>query len=380
MDVHSEIWNDERAIKTVDMHTSGEPTRIIVQGYPSLEGETLLDMRRCAAEKHDDIRKMLMFEPRGHGDMYGAILVKETEMTKSGNADIGVLFCHNEGYSTMCGHATIALGRFLVDTEDEGIFPLRKRLVHDEENDTVKVRLHAPCGVVQVTVPVTCKRGKVESDSSKAVEFLGVPSFVKAKKLEVSIGVDKRWKGLIEKRRETVQVDVAYGGAYYAIVSLEEMGIEKQGRGYDMKEMDKATAEVKRALWDRKDIVKHPTHGELEYLYGVIVVEREEGRGEIGICFFANQQIDRSPCGSGVCARVALGVEKGEIRMGEGRDFYSFTTEQGFRGTAVSVEDIETAEGVIRGYTVKVEGKAYYTGAHSFLLEHSDLQPPFRVT
>ncbi|KAJ3979980.1 hypothetical protein F5890DRAFT_1478098 [Lentinula detonsa] len=156
-------------IKTVDLHTSGEPTRIIISGFPDLKGETLLDKRRYASENPDvdRVRKWLMLEPRGHQGMYGAILVKETELTRTGEADIGVLFCHNEGYSTMCGHATIALGRFLIDTHDLDIFPQRpfllEQLTNDNENENendktpirvTTLRIHAPCGVVTVTVPL----------------------------------------------------------------------------------------------------------------------------------------------------------------------------------------------------------------------------------
>ena len=98
-------------IKTTEMHTGGEPLRIIESGYPEIEGTTILDKRRFVTEKLDHLRKFLMFEPRGHFDMYGALLVKPDLP----EADLAVLFLHNEGYSTMCGHAVLALGRYAVD-------------------------------------------------------------------------------------------------------------------------------------------------------------------------------------------------------------------------------------------------------------------------
>ncbi|KAJ7649612.1 hypothetical protein FB45DRAFT_2 [Roridomyces roridus] len=116
----------------------------------------------------------LMREPRGHAEMYGAILVQETELTRSGEADIGVLFCHNEGYSPMCGHASIALGRLLVDTHDLSIFPRRNGLVKDLSTGLVTLRLHAPCGIVQLSVPV---KPDGHSDPTRPVSFIGVPSF-----------------------------------------------------------------------------------------------------------------------------------------------------------------------------------------------------------
>ncbi|KAJ7846152.1 proline racemase [Mycena leptocephala] len=325
-----------RTIKVVDMHTSGEPTRIVVNGYPHLEGDTLLEKRRCARDKHDDIRQRLMREPRGHAEMYGAILIAETELTKRGEADIGVLFCHNEGYSTMCGHATIALGRFLVDTHDLSIFPRRNMLKHDEVTGLTSLRLHAPCGVVHLSVYTD----DGHSDPTRPVSFLGVPSFVTARDLEVEIPPSVQWKRLRDSGRRSVKVDIAYGGAFYALVSAVELGFPNGVRARDdatLAEFDEATAALKKFLYPRKELYTHPTEPDLEYLYSVMVVEPTP-KGEIGLCFFADQQIDRSPTGSCVMARVALA---------KGPD----------------------------GVIVKVEGRAFYTGAASFVVEEHDMMP-----
>ncbi|KAJ7081845.1 proline racemase [Mycena belliarum] len=354
-------------IKVVDMHTSGEPTRIVVKGFPELEGTTLLEKRRCAREKHDRIRQSLMREPRGHGEMYGAILIAETELTRSGDADIGVLFCHNEGYSTMCGHATIALGRFLIDTHDLDIFPRRDTLQHDEETGLTMLRLHAPCGVVHVSVYTE----DGHSDATRPVSFLGVPSFVTARDLEVEIPVAARWPRLRDAQRSCVKVDISYGGAFYALVSAEELGFPDGVRGpATLAEFDQATAALKRILSPQKELFKHPTEPDLEYLYSVMVVERRP-TGELGLCFFADQQIDRSPTGSCVMARVALAVEQGRLEMGQGCDYESVVSVlnegNGFRGTAVGLRP--------EGLVVKVEGRAFYTGAASFIVEEHDPLP-----
>ncbi|KAJ7683698.1 proline racemase [Mycena rosella] len=358
-----------RTVNVVDMHTSGEPTRIVVKGYPELDGNTLLEKRRCAGEKHDDIRQRLMREPRGHGEMYGAILVPETELTRSGDADIGVLFCHNEGYSTMCGHATIALGRFLIDTHDLDIFPRRNALQHDETTGLTALRLHAPCGVVHLSVYTD----DGHSDATRSVSFLGVPSFVTARDLEVEIPRAVQWKRLRDAQRSRVKVDIAYGGAFYALVSAEELGFPggvRAASGATLAEFDEATAALKRILYPRKALFAHPTEPDLEYLYSVMVVERTP-KGEVGLCFFAGQQIDRSPTGSCVMARVALAVEQGRLKMGEGCEYESVVSllneGNGFRGTAVE----QVPEGVI----VKVEGRAFYTGASSFVVEEHDMMP-----
>ncbi|KAJ7111956.1 proline racemase [Mycena epipterygia] len=356
-----------RTLKVVDMHTSGEPTRIVVKGYPELEGSTLLEKRRCASEKHDDIRERLMREPRGHREMYGAILIAETELTRSGEADIGVLFCHNEGYSTMCGHATIALGRFLIDTHDLDIFPRRNALNHDEETGLTELRLHAPCGVVHLSVYTE----DGHSDATRPVSFLGVPSFATARDLEVEIPPSVQWKRLKDAQRSRVKVDISYGGAFYALVSAEELGFPNGLRGdATLTELDEATAVLKKCLYPRKELFIHPTEPDLEYLYSVMVVEKTP-KAEIGLCFFADQQIDRSPTGSCVMARVALAVEQGRLKIGEGCEYESIVSllneGNGFRGIAV--------ENVPQGVIVKVEGRAFYTGAASFVVEEHDMMP-----
>ncbi|KAJ7025781.1 proline racemase [Mycena alexandri] len=365
-----------RTIKIVDMHTSGEaldlfgqPTRIVVNGYPYLEGDTLLEKRRCARDKHDDIRQRLMREPRGHGEMYGAILISETELTRAGEADIGVLFCHNEGYSTMCGHATIALGRFLVDTHDLNIFPRRDALKYDEATGLTAIRLHAPCGVVHLSV----YSGDGHSDATRPVSFLGVPSFVTARDLEVDIPPSVQWKRLKDAGRSRVKVDISYGGAFYALVSAAELGFPEGLRSREhatLSEFDEATRALKKILYPRKELFAHPTEPDLEYLYSVMVVEKTP-QGEIGLCFFADQQIDRSPTGSCVMARVALAVAQGRLQIGDGCDYESIVSllndGNGFRGTAVE----KRPDGVI----VKVEGRAFYTGASSFVVEEHDMMP-----
>ncbi|KAJ6620073.1 proline racemase [Mycena sp. CBHHK59/15] len=347
-------------LKVVDMHTSGEPTRIVVKGYPQLQGATLLEKRRFAREKHDDIRARLMREPRGHRDMYGAILIAETELTRAGEADIGVLFCHNEGYSTMCGHATIALGRFLIDTRDLDIFPGRNGLKHDAETGLTELRLHAPCGVVRVSVYTDDGR----SDPTLPVSFLSVPSFSTARDLEVDIPLSGQWKRLRDEQRSRVKIDISYGGAFYVLASAKELGFSNGLRGdVTLAEVDEATAALKKFF-------VHPTQPDLEYLYSVMVVEKT-ARGETGLCFFADQQIDRSPTGSCVTARVALAVDQGRLKIGEGCDYESIVSllneGTGFRGTAVEKVD----EGII----VKVEGRAFYTGAASFVVEEHDMMP-----
>ncbi|KZT72038.1 proline racemase [Daedalea quercina L-15889] len=356
-------------IHTIDMHTSGEPTRIVVSGYPDLQGRTLLQKRAYAKDHLDHLRT------RGHADMYGALLVQATEMTEAGQADIGVLFMHNEGYSTMCGHATIALGRFLVDTQDKLLFPLREHLGYDTEKHETHLRLHAPCGLVRVTVPTIVQGGRARSDESRPVTFVSVPSFVSARDVVMNIPEADRWTALRAKGQTRVCVDIAYGGAFYAIVEAKELGFEGiVGFGYSLRDMDEAAATVKRFLATQRALVRHPSESDLEYLYGVIITDENYGhaRESVGLCFFADQEVDRSPTGSGVSARVALAVATGRLAFGETTVFHSPVSaggDDGFTGTAV--EEVVFADGR-RGISVSVGGRAWYTGAHVFAGEGGD--------
>lgn len=205
----------------------------------------------------------------------------------------------------MCGHATIALGRFLVDTHDLTIFPRRNSLFYEPLSQTTKLLLHAPCGVVEVTVPVL---GDGEnSDPSRAISFLSVPSFATALSLEVLIPSSHRWPEL--GNRSSVCVDISYGGAFYALVSAFELGFTSGLRqSIKIEAMSNATALLKDVIMNTPTLkakVVHPQDEELSYLYSIMIVD--DGLGvqtqgtkgvETGLCFFADQQIDRSPTGS----------------------------------------------------------------------------------
>jgi len=369
-------------ILCLEMHTCGEPTRIILKNHPPLSG-TLLQQRIQAKQQYDHIRRRLMLEPRGHADMYGAILVPATELTETGESHIGVLFTHNEGFSAMCGHATIALGRFLVDTRDEEVFPGRSRVVIDEADRTATVNLHAPCGNVVVTVPVTAEH---KSDPSRPVSFVSVACFVTALDLEVQIPAEYRWSAL--GARTSVVVDVSFGGAFTCLISAQELGFGETGlkQGADLAALSHAANMLKQALTTTTkydSLFTHPQHKELDTLYTTVVVDKALGKpakgskgAETGLCFFADQQIDRSPTGSAVGARLAVAYARGELKLGESWTYHSLVSdamdgEGGFVGTPFVEDETFSAHG-IKGVRVKVEGHAYYTGFHTFVVEEED--------
>ncbi|GJJ06160.1 hypothetical protein Clacol_000349 [Clathrus columnatus] len=396
------------------MHTAGEPTRIIIKGFPSLVGKTLLDKRTYAKLHYDSVRKRLMNEPRGHFDMYGAILIQDTELVQSGEADIGVLFCHNaplEGFSTMCGHATIALGRFLIDTRDTSIFP-RRFLLMDQTSDVVDLdhvtlTIHAPCGAVSVSVPVTIFKGSgsheppdkslIMSDPSRPVSFLSVPSFATGIDIFAEIPSAYLWKEYTSASMKGIHFDIAFGGAFYAIVNVDQLGFSPdisitkalQQGSYTLSSLKEATRYFKKFLVETSEFrnyLRHPTSPDLEYLYGIIVVDpigyTSNDQSNVGICFFADQQVDRSPCGSGVCARAALAISKGKLALHDSWTYDSLVTKTKGEGAFIgrAVEEVKVRhdgrylekDTPWEAYIVEVSGYAYYTDASTFVLEEGD--------
>lgn len=323
-------------LRVVDMHTAGEPVRIVEQGYPELAGATILARRRDARDRFDHLRRMTMLEPRGHAGMYGVI---PTAPSLPG-ADLAVLFTHQEGYSTMCGHATIAIGRWAVDSGRVAMTAGRAAF-----------GLETPCGLVAVEV----ERGGADAP---LVSFVSVPSF--ASHLDRRIEVPG-WG--------EVAFDIAFGGAYYAILPASRLGLSL---------MDTPVARLVEAGVAITDAVRaavpiaHPAEPDLGFLYGTILTDdvalgAGDGRASYNLCIFAEGQIDRSPTGSGVTARFALAAARGEIGPGESCEIRGVSGE-GFVGTLWAADD-EGGQCVSR---VKVAGRAYYVGRAEFVAEPED--------
>ncbi|OQU99953.1 hypothetical protein CLAIMM_05519 [Cladophialophora immunda] len=377
-------------IKCIDMHTTGEPTRIVYSGFPTLTG-TLLEKRAQASKQYDHVRRRLMLEPRGHWDMYGAVLIRETELVTAGEADIGVLFMHNDGFSMMCGHATIALGRFLVDA-NESIFPRRKALEVDRRNSTVQLTLHVPSGLLNVTVPVLHNG---HSDASRPVSFLSVPSFATGRSIEIPLPAEFRWPEL--GHRTSVTADFSYGGAFYCLIDAQELGFVDGLARVDLAQMSQATRLLKAAVNANPGLASCTTHvesGKAEPLYSVMVVDARTDNREVnglangnhdkyhaeqetGLCFFANQQIDRSPTGGCVAARVALAYTNGKLAVGEKRIYQSLLSKSNsgtgaFIGSVAEVLPSSGAERDQPQVRVRVEGQAFYSGSFTALVEETD--------
>lgn len=316
----------------LDYHTCGEPVRIVTGGYPVLEGATILAKRRDARERHDHLRRAMMLEPRGHAGMYGVIPVAATHP----DAAFGVLFTHNEGYSTMCGHATIALGRYAVE---HGLVPAVEPVT--------RFAIEAPCGLLRLECAMS--GGKVES-----VTFESVPAFAHRRDLVVEL------PGF-----GAVTTDIAYGGAFYCILPASRFGLDL---------FESPVAELTDAAGALTDRVRatlpiaHPSEPDLGFLYGTIVTDEAGPDIEsFNLCIFAERQIDRSPTGSGVTARMALDHAKGLVRAGQTRRFRSIT------GGAFTGRVLGEAEGTVSGaVTVAVGGTGYFAGEGTFTIEADD--------
>jgi len=325
-------------IRTCEMHTGGEPVRIVTAGFPEVRGSTVLEKRRYAREHLDHLRRFLMHEPRGHHDMYGVIPVAPDDP----EADLAVLFCHNEGYSTMCGHATIAVARWAVD---EGLVEARE--------PSTTVRIQCPCGLV--VARVDCRDGQ-----SGAASFESVGAFA----AQMDAVVEVAGTG-------PVRIDVGYGGAFYALVPASRLGLDV--RTSPVRLLVRAAWQVTCAAKAQLDIA-HPEQPDLGFLYGTILTDGTTGqdRPSANVCVFADRQVDRSPTGSGVTARMAVQKAKGEAEAGQEHRFSSLTGAV-FTGCIVGDTKVgDSKAGEREAVTVLVGGQAHYTGTACFRAEPDD--------
>ena len=343
-----------RRIETIDAHAAGEPLRLVVGGIPAPAGATMLDKRAALRRRRDRLRRALMHEPRGHAGMYGALLTEPV----STDADAGVLFMHNEGYSSMCGHGivavvTIALERGILVRADPAA-----DVVLDTPAGPVRARPHLrPSGSEAPTAPRgggTRVRGGDPPLRVERVSFVNVPSFVLHGGVPVDVG----------SRR--VPVDVAFGGAFYAIVDAEAAGVPL--RAERLEELRALGMAIKRAVERRVDVA-HPDELRLGGIYGTIFTGPPEQAGADlrNVTIFADAQVDRSPCGTGTAAVMAVLDALG--LLGADRPFVQESLiGTCFRGTVES----RTAVGELPALCPRVEGAAWITGEHTFLIDDDD--------
>lgn len=323
-------------ITTIDAHAAGEPLRIITGGLPSLPGNSMLEKRRYMQRNLDHVRRALMWEPRGHRDMYGCVLTAPV----TPGADLGVLFMHNEGYSTMCGHGIIALVTTLLKT---GALPAK--------GQRTPVNLDTPAGLVRATAHLD-NSGHVEY-----VSFLNVPSFVYARDVELDVPAYGH-----------LTVDVAFGGAFYAFLPAVQLGLSVTPVQANQLAAagDLITKAVNAIL-----PVKHPLEEDLGFLYGTIFTgqSQDPAHHSRNVCIFANAQVDRSPTGTGVSSRLALHCAKGEITDGQHIIIESILgAASTFSGRVVGHAQVGPYEAIVP----EVSGRAFITGRHEFVIDPQD--------
>jgi trans-L-3-hydroxyproline dehydratase len=331
-------------IRTIDAHTAGEPLRLIVDGFPRVEGATMLERREWLRAQHDHLRTALMLEPRGHADMYGALLTEPEHP----DSDAGVLFMHNEGYSTMCGHGVIAV---ITIALERGLIVPR--------SGSGEIRLDTPAGTV------TARARTVDDDSGRRVEsvsFTNVPSFILQGALPIAF------------ETRTIYADIAFGGAFYAIVDAESAGLALIPQR--LPELRRAGMKIKDAVESVIRVV-HPAEPGLSGIYGTIFTgPPSHGDAHLrNVTIFADAEVDRSPCGTGTCAVMAVLAGMGLLDRQ-----HTFVHESligtTFQGRIVGEDTI----GGLPAIVPEIEGEAYITGESTFLIDPRDpLRNGFRL-
>jgi proline racemase len=329
---------------TIDAHTGGEPLRLITAGWPAPAGRTMLERRAWARQHQDHLRRLLMFEPRGHLDMYGALL---TEPERA-DSHAGVLFMHNEGFSTMCGHGIIAVVTIALE-----------RGLIDPGAGSREIVLDAPAGQIRATAQVESRGGVTRVAS---VSFVNVPSFVFASAVPIRLGT------------RTVPVDIAFGGAFYAIVDAEAAGVPV--RPERLTELRQTGMAIKHAIEAAHKVV-HPLEPGLEGIYGTIFTAPPEASGADlrNVTVFAEGEIDRSPCGTGTCAVLAVLDAMGIVA--EGQPF----VHESIVGSTFSARVMSrTTAGELPAIVPELTGSAWITGEHTFIVQEDDpLRDGFRL-
>jgi trans-L-3-hydroxyproline dehydratase len=349
-------------LKTIDAHAAGEPLRLIVDGFPSPRGATMLEKREWVQRHADHLRRALMLEPRGHADMYGAIL---TEPVAPGS-HAGVLFMHNEGYSTMCGHGviavtTIALERGLLMPGGDGT-----TVVYDAPAGTIRARATMAGGAGLPAEARSAKVGKAGGAGREAlvesVAFQNVPSFVLHAGLTVKLPTRQ------------IRADVAFGGAFYAIVDCEAVGLPIDAA--HLPELRRVGMEIKHAI-EAAQTIAHPLESGLRGIYGTIFTgpPNHDTADLRNVTIFADAEVDRSPCGTGTAAVMAVVDAMGLLAVDRPFVHESLIGTR-FTGRVVS----RTAVGEYQAIVPEISGSAWITGEHTFFIDDADpLKDGFRI-
>lgn len=322
----------EKMFLAVDSHTMGEPTRIILQGFPELQGESMMERKKFLERNYDHYRTALMLEPRGHRDMFGALITEAV----SDEADLGVIFMESAGYLNMCGHGSIGAATVAVETG----------LVKVTEPYT-NVVLEAPAGIIRTKV-------KVENGRAVEVSILNVPAFLYEEGLEIEVPVYGK-----------IPFDISFGGSFFALVDTGKIGIAVEQE--NLSALTDLGMKLLKAINESVEVA-HPyldiTTVDLVEFYG----KSQNPKAHLkNVVIFGESQADRSPCGTGTSAKLAYLYEKGEISIGEEFVYESITGSM-FMGIVTKEIEINGRSAIIP----RITGSAYIIGLNQLILNSND--------
>ncbi len=331
-----------RFITTVEMHTCGEPFRIVTGGIPTIKGDTILQKRTWLQRDADEFRRALMFEPRGHADMYGGFLTEPV----TADADLGVVFMQNADYSPHCGHGIIGLATAAVELGWV-----------ERTTPETRVGIDAPCGFIEAFV---------EWDGTHAanVRFVNVPSFV----WQLDVTVTTPTFG-------PVSGDIAYGGAFYMYVDGGAFGLDiRESEADRLKDFGMEVKDAANAAFS----VVHPEIPEISGVYGAIIAgaPRDPASTQANACVFADGELDRSPTGSGTAGRIAQLHARGLFQPGETLINESIIGSV-FKGRILQKAEVAGQPAVIP----EIQGDAFICGFGNWIIDERDpLSYGFQLT
>ena len=323
----------EKIISTVDLHTAGEPVRVVLGGIPPLPGKTMEEKQNFFSQEMDFVRTMLMHEPRGHKDMCGAVLIPPL----SSDTHFGLMFFDGGGYLDMCGHSTMGVATAVIEV---GMF--------DKKEPITPLSIDTPAGLVKAKI-------QVEDGQVRSVTIRNVASFLYDQDIELKIsGIGG------------VKVDIAFGGNFFALVDVAELHLTIERENIDR--LIAAGLKIRDAV-NAKIQVKHPT---AKHITGVGLTEIYEKIGNRqakarNVVVFGNGQVDRSPCGTGTSAKLASLYARGQIGLNE-PFIYESIIETVFEGKIVDVTKVGKFEAIIP----EITGSAYVTGFNQFIVNSED--------
>ncbi|XP_071483241.1 trans-L-3-hydroxyproline dehydratase-like [Diadema antillarum] len=331
-------------IDTIEMHAGGDSFRLVLSGFPKNCGKTLMEKWRHVRDHYDHLRRALLLAPRGNGS-YGLLIVEPDH----DEADLAVILMCNQGFGAMCGSGTMALARYAVD------FGIVKPVAPETQ-----VNIEWVCGLVKTFVEYDDQTKR----SGKA-RFRSVPAFAFKTDMEVDVA-----------GYGAVTVDIGYGGAYYAYVSADQLGLDVCKS--PMRDIQSAAVAVAKAVGSAVNL-SHPNDTDLATLYGTIITDGKDEwslEPSVNICVSALGQVSRCPCGSGVTGRIAVQVHKGLIDLNQVRRFESGVSGLEFTGKAVETTKVGNYDAVV----VEVAGKGHFIGRSTFFAEEGDaLSNGFRL-